>query len=194
MTSTSGLALLQGQGDAGGQAAAPHRHHHRVHLRQVLQDLQPQGALPGHNFGVVVGVNKDVTLGLQGPGLFHGLGDVLAVQNDLGPKALGSHLLGDGGPFGHDDGGRETQLRRGVGHPLGMVAGGGGHHPLPFAPLLQQGEAVQRPPELKGAGGLEVLQLEIDLPAADPAQGVGIDQRGVDYYPFNPLFGCFDVF
>ena len=124
-----GSGFAQCQGGARGQAAAPHRQHHGVHLRQVLQDLQPQGALAGHHFGVVIGVNEDITLGLQGPGLLQGLGDVLAGQDDLGPVALGGHLLGDGGPLGHDDGGRDSQMGRGEGHPLAMVAGGGGHHP-----------------------------------------------------------------
>ena len=159
-----------------------------------VQDLQPQGALSGHDLQVVVRVNQDVALRLQGPGLLQGLGEILAVQDDLGPIALGGQLLGDGRPLGHDDGGRQPQLGRGEGHSLGVVPGRGGHHPLPFAPLLQKGEAVQGAPELKGAGGLQVLQLKKDLPATQAAQAVGIDQRGVQDYVPLPLPGGFNIF
>ena len=51
-----------------------------------------------------------------------------------------------------------------------------------------------RPPQLERPGGLEVLQLQEDLPAAGPAQGMGIDQRGAEDYPGLPRPGGFNVF
>ena len=82
----------------------------------------------------------------------------------------------------------------GKGHALAVVAGGGGHHPGPFAPLLEQSEAVQGAPQFERPGGLEVFQLQEDLPAAGPAQGMGIDQRGAEDHPGLALPGCFNVF
>ena len=112
----------------------------------------------------------------------------------LGAVALGGQLLGNGGPLGHDDGGRQAQLGGGKGHALAVVARRGGHHPCPLAPLFEQRQAVDGPPQLERPGGLEVLQLQEDLPAAGPAQGMEIDQRGAEDYPGLPLPGGFNVF
>ena len=49
-------------------------------------------------------------------------------------------------------------------------------------------------PQLERAGGLEVLQLQEDLPATGPAQGMKINQRGAEDYCGLSLPGCFNVF
>ena len=194
MSRTSGLLRLDGHRHARGQPPAPHRQDHGVHPGQVLDDLQAQGALAGDHLGVVKGVDEGIPLGHQGLGPHQGLAQVPAMEDHFGAVALGGQLLGNRGPLGHDDGGRQAQLGRGKGHALAVVARRGGHHLDPFAPLLEQGQAVDGPPQLERPGGLEVLQLQEDLPAAGPAQGMGVDQRRAQDYPGLPLPGGFNVF
>ncbi len=189
-----GFVRFDGHRHPRGQPPAPHRQDHGVQFGQVLDDLQAQGTLAGNHLGVVEGMDKSIALGHQGLGPLQGLPQVPAMENHFSPVALGGQLLGNRGPLGHDDGGRKTQLGRGEGHPLAVVAGGGGHHPRPLAPRFEQGQAVDGPPQLERPGGLEVLQLQEDFPARAPAQGMGIDQRGAEDHPGLPLPGCFNVF
>ncbi len=189
-----GFQGLDGHRHARGQPSAPHRQDHGVHFGQVLNDLEPQGALAGDHLGVIEGVNKSIPLGRQGLGPFQGLPQVPPVEDHSRAVTLGGQLLGNGGPLGHDDDGREAQLGGGEGHALAMVARRGGHHPDPLAPLFEPRQAVDGPPQLKRPGGLEVLQLQKDLPATVPAQGMKIEQRGPEDYSGLPLPGCFNVF
>ncbi len=185
---------LDGHRHACGQPPAPHRQDHGVHFGQVLDDFEPQGALAGDHFGVIKGVNESISLGHQGLGPLQGLTQVPAMEDHFGAIALGGQLLGNGGPLGHDDGSRQSQLGGSKGHPLAMVARRGGHHPDPLAPLFEPRQAVDGPPQLERSGSLEVLQLQEDLPATVPAQGMKIDRRGAEDYSGLPLPGCFNVF
>ena len=45
-------------GDAAEQAAAADADQHRAHVRHLLEDLQPDGALPGDDVDVVEGVHE----------------------------------------------------------------------------------------------------------------------------------------
>ena len=47
MTLQDGFSLLDRKGDAADEAAAADGHHDLLHLRQLLQDLQADGALAG---------------------------------------------------------------------------------------------------------------------------------------------------
>ena len=134
-----GFMRFDGHRHARGQPPAPHRQDHGVHPGQVLDDLEAQGALAGDHLGVIKGVNEGIPLGHQGLGPLQGLPQVPAMEDHFGAVALGGQLLGNGGPLGHDDGGRKAQLGGGEGHALAVVARRGGHHPHPLAPLLEQG-------------------------------------------------------
>ena len=50
---------LDGAGDAGDQPAAADRHHQGVHLRQLLEDLQPHRPLAGDHQRVVEGGDEE---------------------------------------------------------------------------------------------------------------------------------------
>jgi len=74
-----------------------------------------------------------------------------------------------------------------------VVARGGGHHPAAFPPLFKEGQAVKRPSQLEGAGGLEIFQFQEDFPATGPAQGMGVDEGGAEDYSLLPFSGCFNI-
>lgn len=56
------LEMLDGGGDPGEQASAPHRHQHGVHVGYLLHDLQPHGPLARHYVRVVVTGDKRTTI------------------------------------------------------------------------------------------------------------------------------------
>ena len=49
---------LDGKGHAGDQAAAAHRHDDCIQIRQLIQNLQTDGALACNDLLVIIGVDK----------------------------------------------------------------------------------------------------------------------------------------
>ena len=101
-------------GDAGDEAAAAHRHEHRVELAPALaQDLLADRALARDHEGVVEGrdgdepalAHEDVAVGL-------GVGIAVAREDHLGAQVRDRLHLDLGGGLGHDD---DRAQRRGAG-------------------------------------------------------------------------------
>ena len=90
---------------------------------------RPMRALAGDHLGVVERRHVHGP-GLGGEGLSQGDAVVhhLAFEPDLGPVGPGGGHLGERGAAGHEDGRRPPGQGGGQGHPLGVVAGRGGHH------------------------------------------------------------------
>ena len=85
------------------------------------------------------------------------------------------------------------QLVGGVGHALGVVAGGGAHQAAAQL-LLRQGESlVEGAADLEGADGLETLVLEVDLTAQGLIQGRDAEQGRADDVGGDPGPGGLDV-
>ena len=54
------IQRFDGERHAGDESAAAHRHDHRVHIRQLLQHFQTDGALSGDDIFVIERVDKGV--------------------------------------------------------------------------------------------------------------------------------------
>ena len=136
-----------------------------------------QSLLLGHLRGQLRGVVKD-----------------LAVEHHPGAVVFGVVHLHQGGGGGHDDGGRHPGGLGGVGHPLGVVAGGGGDQ-SPVLLLLGEGaDFIVGPPELVGPGGLHVLRLEVDRVSAGFGQVGGVNQVGGPQNALKDAPGRFEGF
>ena len=86
------------------------------------------GALAGDDERVVVRRHPHEAVGaLQRLGQRRRLGEVVAVQHDLGAERLGAAHLHVGREAGHHDGGRDAEPGGVVGDALGVVAGRHGH-------------------------------------------------------------------
>ena len=166
------LPLLHGVGHAADEPAAADGDHHLLHLRQLFQDFQADGALPGDDERVVEGVGEGIALlpaealGLRRRVVIHA-GD----QHHLGAVAFRGLHLADGGPGGHADDGGDAQPGGGQGDALGVVPGGAGDDALLRLLRRQGSDFVEGSPELKGAGELQVLRLDVEVPA-QPGGGV----------------------
>jgi len=125
-------------------------------------------------------------LGLPGGLVVGGSG-----QDDPGAGGLHGPALDRVDPARHADRGRDPGTTGHVGHGPAVVPAGARHHaPLPL-PLAQGGDPGGGPPDLEGAGDLEVLGLEEHLPS-QPVREEGRrqegrpDRHGVDGLP-DPL-------
>jgi hypothetical protein len=172
-----GIEGLDGKGHAGDQPAAAHRDQHRVHVRQLVQNLQSDGALPGDDLVVVEGVDEGgagLLLHLAGPGI----GVVIGAghQTDLRPIGAGGLHLADGSPVRHAHHAVHAHAGGGERHALGVVARAAGQDPRLFLLLRQLADLVIRAPQLEAACGLKVLGLEVDLGIQSPAQVGGVNQ------------------
>jgi hypothetical protein len=79
-----GATQFDGRRDPTDQPAAAYGHEHRLHVRQVLQDLRPDGPLSGHKDLVVVRRHGDVAVlcrELLGPA--GSLGAIRTNEDDL---------------------------------------------------------------------------------------------------------------
>ena len=74
----------------GGEAAAADRDDHRAHLRALLDDLEAERSLPGHDVRVVIGMDEDGAGPVRvGESLAEGVFHAGAVQHDLRSVAAG---------------------------------------------------------------------------------------------------------
>ena len=89
---------------------------------------------------------------------------------------------GSGG--GHDDGGLHPGGLGGIGHALGVVAGGGGDESPRFLLLAQQAGFIVRAADFVRAGDLQVFGLQIDFVAAQVGKIGTVNKFGIgDHAP-----------
>ena len=157
---------LHRRGDAGGQAASAHAHDDRADVGALLEDLQPDGALPGDDVRVVERVDQHRP-GPRGvlPGRDQAVVDGLAELLDLRAVPASRHQLGDRRSQRHVDLGLDAEHLRRERDALGVVAGARGDDAGRPLGLGQPGHPGVGAADLERAGPLEVLALEEDRPA-----------------------------
>ncbi|MNF92464.1 hypothetical protein D3C84_751100 [compost metagenome] len=158
------LGFLDGGGDTGNQAAAAHGDDDGIHIFQVLEDFEADGALAGHHQRVFEGMHGHVAVFLGD--LVHPFpaGSVVAIEeNRLCPKGFGVFNFNFWrGHRQHQDG-FHPQHARGVGEPLGVIAGRGGDDAVGDLFPGQRERLVQRAANLERPGDLQGFRLEIEL-------------------------------
>ena len=159
-----GAQALDGKGHAGDQAAAAHGHNDGIQIRQLVKDLQTNGALTCNDLFVIVGVDEGhAGLGLQLHGLVVGIIIGAGHQTDLRAQALGIFHLHNGGTVRHTDDAPDAPAGGGQSHALCVVAGRAGDHAL-FALLPGElADLIIGSPHLEAAGHLQVLGLEVEV-------------------------------
>ena len=117
---------LQPLGDqryASDQVAAADRHHDRLHLGQIFQDLPADSGSPRHQRRVLAVLDVDEPLGVGClPGGRVGLGDVGAADAQLGAEAADLVHLQRRASFGNHDHAAHPDAGSGVGNALPVVA------------------------------------------------------------------------
>ena len=172
-----GVQALDGKGHAGDQTAAADGDDHRFGIGQLLQHLQTDRPLPRNDLLIVKGVDQG------GPGLLLdlqrlGIGVVIGplYQTDLRPQAAGGLHLAQGGPVRHTYGAADAHFCGRQGHALGVVARAAGDDTRFLLLLVQLADLIVGAPDLKAAGYLQVLCLQVQLGVV--AQLRRIDQVG----------------
>ena len=131
--------MLHGIGQARNKPAAADGYQDHVHIRQLLQNLQADGALSGHDPIVVKGMNKRQPLLIPQA---HSLGIGIVVhavhQHHIGPVAAGGLDLWKWGRRQGCRWWRDVHIPGGKAHALGMVARGAGDD-APALLLVGQG-------------------------------------------------------
>ena len=152
--------------DARGQPAAADRHDQLREVGHVLEQLEAERALAGHDVRVVERMHE------RQPALARALvrgGEALVQRRaaDVHDRALaaGGLGLGDRRVGGDEDLAQHAARGRGRRESLGVVAGRRGDDAARAALLAQRGELGRRAAHLERARELEVLGLEHHLPA-----------------------------
>ena len=153
-----GAQALDGKCHAGNQPAAADGYHHGVHIGQLIQNLQPDGTLPGNDQLVIVGVDKGHTgfllqLHRAVVGVIVGALD----QLDLGTQPLGAFYLHNRGGIRHT---HHTGYAHAGGcqrHALRVVARRAGNYALGALLLGQLADFIVGAAQLKAAGHLQIF-------------------------------------
>ena len=169
---------LDGRAYPRDQVAAAHGQHHRIHVRQVLHDLQADGARARHEAKILAVLDVHLS------GIFRNLprplesvGDRLTVDDQFGAEPADGIALDLRSSVGHDHRDGYAQQAAAVGNALAVVAGGRRGDP-PFALcLVEQGHGIQSAPHLERAYGLEILVLDVEIQAQRLAEPGGTVHR-----------------
>ena len=132
--------------------------------RALLEDLQPDRALPGDDVGVVEGVDEH-RAGLGREGLRARAAPrrpTSRANRTSAPYALVAATLGSGAPSGMKTVDVQPEQRRGQRHALRVVAGAGRDDAAARSSVGEPGDPDVRAADLERAGALEVLALEPD--------------------------------
>ena len=153
-----GAQALDGKRHAGNQPAAADGHHHGVHIGQLIQNLQPDGALPGNDQLVIVGVDKGHTgfllqLHRAVVGVIVGALD----QLDPGTQPLGAFYLHNRGGIRHTHHAGYAHAGGCQRHALRVVACRTGNYALGAFLLGQLADFIVGAAQLKAAGHLQIF-------------------------------------
>ena len=186
-----GVCLLYRRGDSGDEPPSSHGDENIGYIRQLFQDLQTDGPLSGHDQRVIEGVDEEhPPLSLRGAGRLVRFIEIPPHKNHLCPQIAGLEDLEERRLLRHVDDCRDAEEVGGVGHPLGMIAGGSGDDtPLQSLPGVTRHE-VHCPPDLEGTGPLKILALEEERETETSAEVVRVDQLGAAD-PLPEPFGRF---
>ena len=114
---------LDGKSHTRDQAASAHRDDDSVHIRQLVEDLQANGALARNDQLIVIGVDKGhARLRLQLHSLVVGVVIGAGHEADLSAQILGVFHFHDGGTIRHTDNALDAAAGGCQRHALGVVA------------------------------------------------------------------------
>lgn len=149
-----------------------------VDVRQLLQQLEADGALAGDHARVFVGVDEDHgSLLHQLFGVLEAVFDRLAMQDHGGTERLGVLNLRQRRAFGHDDGRLHAELPSGPGHTLRVVPRAHRQDTELALRGLEVVDHVGRSSHLERAHGEHVFQLQEHLAPVLPGEPFVLDQR-----------------
>ena len=159
------------RGEPRQQAAAAHTHNDGVYVGHLLQDLKPNGALPGDNILIIEGVHEHRAGCL---GVAFCLGQCLiygsTVQLNLRAVVAGGSNFGEGSAQRHVNARFNAQLSGRHRHPLSVISRRCSHHTVCFLSLAKFSHANIRAACFKRAGTLQVLAFEEHLRTEFEAQ------------------------
>jgi hypothetical protein len=184
---------LDGRSNARQQPAAADRHVHVGRVRQLVDDLQPERALPRDDPRMVEWRHhRQAPLVAEALGLAFAFGGRRAREEHLRaipPRPVDLHSRGGGG---HHDDCRRAELCRRTGQGLSVVARRIGDDSAAQLVRPELSHHVGGAADLEGASDLEVLALE-PQPGAPHALGGGQERRSAHYCP-DPLGGLPNLF
>ena len=158
------LQALDGEGHAGNESAASHRHDDGVHIGQLVENFEADGPLTGNDLLVVVGVDEGhARFFLQLHGLVVGVVVGSGYEADLRTEVLGVLHLHDGRAVRHADDALDTAAGSGQRHALCVVARRAGDDALVALLLGELADLIISAAHLEAAGHLQVLGLEVEL-------------------------------
>ena len=177
---TGRLQLFDSFGHAGDQSAAADGGDDHVNVRQLLQDLQTDGALTGHNAVVIERMNKGIALLIPQTDRL-GIGVVVHAghQHHLRAVAAGGLDLGQRCALGDTDDGVDPHVPGGIRHALGVVSGTAGDDTPALLLIAEGSDLVIRATQLECAGLLQAIRLQKQTAVLSDT-GAGDNGRFVD--------------
>ena len=187
-----GLQALDGEGHAGNESAASHRHDDGVHIGQLVENFEADGALTGNDLLVVVGVDEGhARFFLQFHGLVVGIVVGTGHEADLRTEVLGVLNLHDGRAVRHTDDALDAAAGSGQRHALCVVARRAGDDALVALLLGELADFIISAAHLEAAGHLQVLGLEVEL--AVLGEPGCLDEVGLAGYVLEDKGGVVDL-
>ena len=116
-----------------------------------------------------------------------------AVEDHIGTVVLGVVHLDEGRGGGHDDGGGDVGMLGGIGHALGVVAGGGGNETGGFLLVGQGADGVVCAANLIGTRDLHILRLQVDVIASGLGEKLGVNEARVVQNAFEDVTCRFEI-
>ena len=189
-----GLHRACGDGIAGNQTAAADRDHQHVEIGSFLQHLERDGALPGDDARIVVGMHqRESAFGQDLLAARLRFRHAFAVEHHLGAVRLGRRHLHERRRHRHDDGRRNLEPRGVIGHRLGVIAGRHGDDAALALGLAERGELHQRAAVLERIGDLQIFVFDVDVGAGERRQPRRRQHGRAQHGALDHATGCFDI-
>ena len=184
---------FDGGGNAGDETAAADRYNDDVDIGQILDDLETNRALTGHDKRILVRMHEcEAALFAQLLHLLERLEHV-AVQDDFSAVASAGIDFGLRRVRRHDNRAGNSFSSGAVGEGLRMIAGGDADHAARFFLRAQMMQAVEDTARLEGAGFLKAFGLEIHITAGAGGERARSEQGRVVDLAGDVLCGGADV-